>query len=73
MYCSPSTSHHAFATPQDAFLRWRAFSRKVDPFPTPMLIQGATETDLPDAVLDAYEAPFPEESYKVTSIGGVLV
>ena len=38
-----------------------------------MLIQGATETDLPDAVLDAYEAPFPEESYKVTSIRGVLV
>ena len=46
-------------------MKWRAFSRKVDPFPTAMIIAGATTTDLSDATLAAYDAPFPSEDYKV--------
>ena len=48
----------------DAFFRWRDFSQRVPQLPVGPLLQGATLTDLPDDVLAAYEAPFPDESYK---------
>lgn len=48
----------------EAFLRWRAFSQKVDKFPIGPMIQGATATELPDEVIAAYDAPFPDERYK---------
>ena len=50
--------------PSDAFLAWRAFSQKVPVFPTGQILQGATLTELPPEVVAAYDAPFPDESYK---------
>ncbi len=51
-------------TPSEAFLRWQGFSQKVPEMPIGWIIQGATTTDLPDDVVAAYDAPFPDESYK---------
>lgn len=50
--------------PSDAFLAWREFSQKVPEFPTGRILQGATVTELPPEVVAAYDAPFPDESYK---------
>jgi haloalkane dehalogenase len=51
-------------TPSDAFLAWRAFSQKVPELPVGRILQGATVTELPPEVVAAYDAPFPDESYK---------
>jgi haloalkane dehalogenase len=56
----PSGDHH----PGDAFNMWLDFSQNVDVFPTGAIINGATTTDLSDEVMAAYDAPFPDESYK---------
>lgn len=50
-------------TPPEAFIRWQKFSQKVDVFPFGFLIQGATTTELSDDILDAYQAPYPDERY----------
>jgi haloalkane dehalogenase len=50
--------------PNDAFMAWRAFSQKVPVFPTGQILQGATLTELSPEVVAAYDAPFPDESYK---------
>lgn len=51
--------------PGEAFLKWREFSQKVDPFPTSSIIQGGCTTKpLAPAVLAAYDAPFPSEEFK---------
>ena len=50
--------------PGDAFRMWRQFSQEVPVFPTGRILQGATTTELPPDVVAAYEAPFPDESYK---------
>jgi haloalkane dehalogenase len=52
------------AAPSEAFLAWRAFSQQVPVFPTGQILQSATVTELPPAVIAAYDAPFPDESYK---------
>ena len=40
------------------------FASRSDPFKRPSLfVQGATQTEVPPGVLDAYDAPFPDESY----------
>src|SRR6185436_15452448 len=51
-------------SPGEAFLAWRKFSQEVPVFPTSRILQGATSTELPADVLAAYDAPFPDESYK---------
>ena len=48
----------------EAFLNWRRFSQEVTEFPVSFIINGATTTELPADVLAAYDAPFPDESYK---------
>lgn len=48
----------------EAFERWRRFSQEVPVFPTGGILQGATTTELPPEVVAAYDAPFPDESYK---------
>jgi haloalkane dehalogenase len=50
--------------PGEAFRRWQRFSQEVPELPIGRILQGATVTTLPDAVVAAYEAPFPDESYK---------
>ena len=46
------------------FLAWRAFAEKNPDLPIGFIIQGATKTDLPDAVIAGYEAPFPTAESK---------
>ncbi|QGZ94796.1 haloalkane dehalogenase [Terricaulis silvestris] len=50
------------ATP--AFEAWLAFSQGVPVFPTPMIVNGGTVRELSEADRNAYEAPYPDESYK---------
>lgn len=50
--------------PSEAFLRWQRFSQEVPEMPIGMIIQGATVSELPPEVVAAYDAPFPDESYK---------
>lgn len=46
------------------FLAWREFAERNPDLPVGMVLQGATATDLPDAVVAAYEAPFPDAASK---------
>lgn len=48
----------------NAFLAWRKYSQEVPVFSCSRILQGATSTELPEDVLRAYDAPFPDESYK---------
>lgn len=50
--------------PSDAFTSWRAFSQSVPEFPVGGIIRGATVKDLTPGVEEAYNAPYPDESYK---------
>lgn len=50
--------------PGDAFLAWQKFSQEVPEFPTGAIINGGCATDLAPAVIAAYDAPFPDESFK---------
>jgi haloalkane dehalogenase len=51
--------------PNDAFMAWREFSQSTPIFKTSSIIQGGCSTKpLPADVLAAYDAPFPDESYK---------
>lgn len=47
-----------------AFEAWRKFSQEVPEFPVGGIVNGATTTDLAPEVVAAYDAPFPDESYK---------
>jgi haloalkane dehalogenase len=50
--------------PGDAFLAWQKFSQEVPEFPTGGIINGGCTTDLSPEVIAAYDAPFPDESFK---------
>jgi len=50
--------------PGEAFKSWQDYSQKVPEFPAGSIINRATTTELPQAVIDAYDAPYPDESYK---------
>jgi haloalkane dehalogenase len=50
--------------PNEAFMRWQKFSQTSPKFNIGSLIQGATVTTLSDDVVAAYDAPFPDDSYK---------
>lgn len=50
--------------PGDAFMAWRRFSQEVETFPVGTIVNGGCVTDLSPAVIAAYDAPFPEESFK---------
>lgn len=49
--------------PNDAFMAWRKFSQEVPKFEVGGLISGASG-GLPDDVVAAYDAPFPDDSFK---------
>jgi haloalkane dehalogenase len=51
-------------SPGDAFIQWQKFSQEAPVFKTGQIVNGGTVTNLPDAVIAAYDAPFPDESYK---------
>jgi haloalkane dehalogenase len=48
----------------DAFLKWREFSQKSDGFDIGRIINNGCATDLQPEVIAAYDAPFPDDSYK---------
>jgi haloalkane dehalogenase len=48
----------------DAFYAWREYSQTVPDFRAGSILQGATVGDLDDAVVAAYDAPFPNDEYK---------
>jgi len=50
--------------PGEAFNQWKIFSQAVPEFPTGGIIRGATVKDLGEGVEAAYDAPYPDESYK---------
>lgn len=52
------------ASANKAFEQWRDFSQDVPEFPVGKIINMATETNLSEEVIKAYDAPFPDESYK---------
>lgn len=56
----PTGDHGA----SEAFLQWQSFSQEVEVFPVSGVIKGATVTSLSPEVLAAYDAPFPDETYK---------
>lgn len=51
-------------TPSEAFLKWQKFSQTIPVFPTGQILQGATVRELSRAEVAAYDAPYPDESYK---------
>jgi haloalkane dehalogenase len=48
----------------EAFLRWQEFSRRVSRLPIGRIIRDGCVTKLSKEIVAAYEAPFPDESYK---------
>jgi haloalkane dehalogenase len=50
--------------PGEAFLRWQTFSQTAPEFHIGRIIQNGTTTQLPDDVVAAYDAPFPDDTYK---------
>ncbi|MEM7271905.1 MAG: haloalkane dehalogenase [Actinomycetota bacterium] len=50
--------------PSEAFLQWQAFSQTAPVFPIGDIINGGTTTELSAEVKAAYDAPFPDDSYK---------
>ncbi|MFP4476133.1 MAG: haloalkane dehalogenase [Desulfatibacillaceae bacterium] len=48
----------------EAFLQWRKFSVETPDFDAGAIVQMATVSTLPDDVVAAYNAPFPDDSYK---------
>ena len=54
----------AHAKPSEAFLAWRAFAERNPDLPVGFVIQSATKTDVPQEIIDAYEAPWPNAESK---------
>ena len=50
--------------PNDAFLAWQKFSQTSPQFPIGTIVNGGCATDLSAAVIAAYDAPFPDDTYK---------
>jgi len=48
----------------EAFLQWRKFSVEVPEFNVGAIVNMGTLSDLPEGILGAYNAPFPDETYK---------
>jgi haloalkane dehalogenase len=50
--------------PNEAFLQWQTFARESAKFPIGGIISGGCANKLSDDVVAAYDAPFPDDSYK---------
>jgi haloalkane dehalogenase len=50
--------------PGEAFLRWQQFSQKAPELPVGNIVNSGCTTALPPEIVAAYDAPFPDESYK---------
>ncbi len=49
--------------PGEAFLNWQRFSQEVEVFDSGFVVQMGTTTDLPDEIVAAYNAPFPDDRF----------
>jgi haloalkane dehalogenase len=56
----PTGDHH----PGEAFLKWQAFSQATPVFGVSMIIASTCTSRLTPDIMAAYDAPFPDESYK---------
>lgn len=52
-------------TPTDGFLAWRSAAEKMEDMDVGRVIQGGTASELAPDVVEAYNAPYPDKSYKV--------
>lgn len=50
--------------PSEGFLRWQQYSQTVENFHVGGIIKGGCATELSPEVIEAYNAPFPDDSYK---------
>ncbi len=50
--------------PGDAFLAWQRYSQETPNFHVGGIVKGGCTTELAPEVIAAYDAPFPDESYK---------
>jgi haloalkane dehalogenase len=48
---------------EPSLLDYQRMTQELETFRPSLFVQGATVSDLPPAVLDAYDAPFPDETY----------
>lgn len=55
----PTGDHH----PGEAFLAWQRYSQETPDFRGGRIVQGACVSSLPDEVIAAYDAPFPDDSF----------
>jgi len=51
-------------SPGEAFLKWQSYSQTTPRFGVGSILQRSTTSELPLEVVAAYDAPFPDESYK---------
>ena len=54
--------------PGEAFMKWRAYATRSDDLDVSRVIQGGTSSELSADVLAAYDAPYPDKTYKVGAI-----
>jgi haloalkane dehalogenase len=50
--------------PSEAFLAWQRFSQTTQDFPVGAIVNGGCATDLAPEVVAAYDAPFPDDTFK---------
>ena len=50
--------------PGKAFLAWQQFSQETPDFHVGGIVKGGCRTELDDATIAAYDAPFPDDTYK---------
>jgi haloalkane dehalogenase len=50
--------------PGEAFLRWQTYSQETPIFHVGGIIRGGCKTELSPEVIEAYNAPFPDDTYK---------
>lgn len=50
--------------PGEAFLKWREYSQTVEDFHVGGIIKGGTVRDITQDIIEAYNAPFPDDTYK---------
>jgi len=49
---------------EQALLDYQRLTQQLTPFRPSLFVQGATASEVPDPVLAAYDAPFPDEAFK---------
>jgi haloalkane dehalogenase len=59
--------------PSEGFLQWRTFAERNPDLPVGFVLQGATTTDLSEATVAGYEAPFPTPESKAGAAAFPLI